>query len=132
MPVPVVGLRAASDAGGLSVSGQLVDSPFARSEVTKVRGSSSSIALQPAPVLPDTTLTSFPVMLPIKQPPPSKAQSSSGGTNILTAAEQFEMQAAFAYTVALAKQNPVPRGFFFAQPGETKCAATNRMAGAGP
>ena len=29
---------------------------------------------------------------------------------VLTPAEQFEMQAAFAYTVALAKQSPVPKG----------------------
>ena len=39
-----------------------------------------------------------------------KAQPSSVATNILTAAEQFELQAAFAYAAALAKQTPVPRG----------------------
>ena len=31
---------------------------------------------------------------------------------VLTAAEQFEMQAAFAYSVALAKQTSVPRALF--------------------
>ena len=39
-----------------------------------------------------------------------KAQSSSVATSILTAAEQFEMQAAFAYAAALAKQTRLPRG----------------------
>ena len=34
----------------------------------------------------------------------------SVATNILTAAEQFELQAAFAYVAAFAKQTPVPRG----------------------
>ena len=52
-------------------------------------------------------------MLPLKQPPPRKAAPNSIGTSgVLTTTEQFEMQAAFAYTIALAKQSPVPRGLF--------------------
>ena len=58
---------------------------------------------------PDASLPPVPAMLPIKQPPPGKAYPISVGAGGLTAAEQFEMQAAFAYTVALAKQTPVPR-----------------------
>ena len=52
-------------------------------------------------------------MLPIKQPPPGKSYPSTVGAGVLTAAEQFEMQAAFAYTAALAKQTPVPKGLYF-------------------
>ena len=51
-------------------------------------------------------------MLPIKQPPPGKSYPRTVGAGVLTAVEQFEMQAAFAYTASLAKQTPVPRGLF--------------------
>ena len=52
-------------------------------------------------------------MLPTnKRPPPGKSYPSTVGAGVLTAAEQFEMQAAFAYTAALAKQTPMPRGLF--------------------
>ena len=70
----------------------------------------------PLPVIPETHPDAdsppVPVMLPIKQPPPSKACSSLVGAGVLSAVEQFEMQAAFADTVALAKQSPVPWGLF--------------------
>ena len=51
-------------------------------------------------------------MLPIKQPPPGRSYPSTVGVGVLSAAEQFEMQAAFAYTAALAKQVPVPKGLY--------------------
>ena len=109
VPVPDVASRGVGNAGDPSESGQLADSPIAKSEIAKTGGSSSS-SLLPASVPPVTSLTSFPVMLPIKQPPPMKAQSNLVATNILTVAEQFEMQAAFADTAALANQFPVPSG----------------------
>ena len=109
VPVPDVASRGAGNAEDLSESEQLADSPITKSEIAKAVGSSSS-SLLPDSVPPATSLISFPVMLPIKQPPPMKAQSNSVATSILTAAEQFEMQAAFAYAAALAKQIPVPRG----------------------
>ena len=61
---------------------------------------------------PETDMGPEPVMLPIKQPPPGRAYPSTLGVGVLSTAEQFEMQAAFAYTVALAKQTPVPSELF--------------------
>ena len=56
------------------------------------------------------TCDSVPLLLPLKQPPPRKAVPSSSETSgVLTVTEQFEMQAAVAYTIALAKQSPVPK-----------------------
>ena len=56
---------------------------------------------------------SVPVLLPLKQPPPCKPVPTLLETSgVLTATEQFEMQAAVAYTIAHAKQSPVPRGLF--------------------
>ena len=52
----------------------------------------------------------MPVLLPLKQAPP--APNSIGTSGVLATTEQFEMQAALAYTIALAKQSPVPRGLF--------------------
>jgi hypothetical protein len=109
VPVPDVASRGAGNAEDLSESEQLADTPITKSEFAKAAGSSSS-SLLPDSLPPATSLSSFPVMLPIKQPPPMKAQSSSVATSILTAAEQFEMQAAFAYAAALAKQTAVPSG----------------------
>ena len=60
----------------------------------------------------DADMCPEPVMLPIKQPPPGRSYPSTVGVGVLSAAEQFEMQAAFAYTAALAKQVPVPKGLY--------------------
>ena len=107
--VPDVASRGADYAEDLSESEQLADTSITKSEFAKSAGSSSS-SLLPDSLPPATFLSSCPGMLPIKQPPPMKAQPSSVATNILTAAEQFELQATFAYAAALAKQTPVPRG----------------------
>ena len=61
---------------------------------------------------PEADMGPEPVMLPIKQPPPGRSYPSTVGVGVLSAAEQFEMQAAFAYTAALAKQVPVPKGLY--------------------
>ena len=61
---------------------------------------------------PEADMGPVPVMLPIKQPPPGRSYPSTVGAGVLSTAEQFEMQATFAYTAALAKQVPVPKGLY--------------------